>query len=89
MLVALLHLELAGSFRSNPSDNRDKFTLPLPEREKLSMGTPWTPISGEIECWEEEKNSKKERKKVTNYEIMAQFQLKIIAFQIINFVCLI
>lgn len=78
MLVAVLHLELAGSFRSKPTDNRDKFTLPLPEREKLSMGTPWTPISGEIECWEEKKKFKERKKKVTNYEIMAQFQLKII-----------
>lgn len=51
MLVVLLHLELAGSLRSMPTDNRDKFTPPLPDREKLSMGMPWTPISGEIECW--------------------------------------
>lgn len=64
MLVALLHLELAGSFRSKPTDNRDKFTLPLPEREKLSMGTPWTPISGEMECWEEKKKPKKENYKL-------------------------
>ena len=51
ILVVLLHLELEGSFRSNPTDNRDKFTPPLPEREKLSTGIPWTPISGESECW--------------------------------------
>ena len=50
MLVVLLHLELAGSFRSIPTDSLDKFTPPLPEREKLSTGTPWTPISGEREC---------------------------------------
>lgn len=69
MLVVLLHLELAGSFRSTPADNRDKFTPPLPVREKLSMGTPWTPISGEIECWEEKKKMK--RNKERNYNMYA------------------
>jgi hypothetical protein len=52
ILVLLLQLELAGSFRSKPTDKRDKFTSPLPEREKLSIGVPWTPISGEKECWD-------------------------------------
>jgi hypothetical protein len=50
MLVVLLHFELAGSFRSIPTENLDKFTPPLPEREKFFTGIPWIPISGEREC---------------------------------------
>lgn len=52
MLVVFLHFELGGSFRSRPAEIRDKFMPPLPEREKFSIGIPWTPISGERECWE-------------------------------------
>jgi len=51
ILVVLLQSEVAGSFLSKPTDIRDRFTPPLPEREKLSIGVPWTPISGEKECW--------------------------------------
>lgn len=40
MLVALVHLELAGSFRSNPIDDQDKFTSPFLEQEKLSTAEP-------------------------------------------------
>lgn len=50
-LVLLLQLELAGSLKSKPAEKRHKLTPPLPEREKLSTGKPWTPISGETECW--------------------------------------
>jgi hypothetical protein len=82
MLVVLLHLELAGSFRSTPADNRDKFTPPLPVREKLSMGTPWTPISGEIECWEEKKKNEKKQRKKLQY-VCHKFLLKLTSvFQI-------
>lgn len=51
ILVLLLQLELAGSLRSKPAEKRQRFTPPPPEREKLSTGIPWTPISGETECW--------------------------------------
>lgn len=40
MLVLQLQFELAGSLRSKPAEKRQRFTPPLPEREKLSTGTP-------------------------------------------------
>jgi hypothetical protein len=58
----LLHLVLADLFRFDPIDNQDKFTTLYPLRENLSMGTPWIPISSEIECWEEKNKIKKEIK---------------------------
>lgn len=39
-LVLLLQFEFAGSLRSKPAEKRQRFTSPLPEREKLSTGTP-------------------------------------------------
>jgi hypothetical protein len=57
MLVVLLHFELAGSFRSIPTENLDKFTPPLPEREKFFTGIPWIPISGERECCKAKKTT--------------------------------
>jgi hypothetical protein len=58
MLVVLLHLVLAGSLRSNMTDNQDKFTPPLP--------------SGEIECWAEKKNIQRNKERNQNLKLSNQ-----------------
>ncbi len=58
MLVVLLHLVLAGSLRSNMTDNQDKFTPPLP--------------SGEIECWAKKKNIQRNKERNQNLKLSNQ-----------------